>query len=433
VEIHAIPFAEQFMIYRPLRRLAFIGSQAMVDYVRARAEGQAEPLGGPVDAFLESIGFWEPDLSPPPAWKPSAEHIPSQAVLMMTGGCNLRCTYCYARGGEEGNLRLTLPVAKATIDAACDNARKGGKSEFGLTFHGAGEPTLNWKVMTGAIEHARGKDLPCHVSMSTNGLWSEDKRDYILSNFNSISLSFDGLPEVQDAQRPRPRGGGSFEEVMRTIADLDAAGMDYGIRMTIMTARFSLLPDCVRLICEQARCHTMQVEPCYTEERGTYADPSLEEAESFAHYFMEAYRIARRAGRSIFYSGARPGTLISDFCGAHEDALVVTPEGDLVNCFEAHDRRYPKLEEFKIGRAQAPGKLLQIEVDMDRVRGFAQKLEDLRESCQGCFCFRTCAGDCTSRRLQSPEASRRRCHANRVITREMIACQIEERGGVWQG
>jgi uncharacterized protein len=98
----------------------------------------------------------------------------------MTNACNLRCTYCYARGGEEQNLWMTFPLAKVAIDAAHENARARGQQYFAISLHGGGEPTLNWKVLTAAVRHALGKDLPCHISMATNGVWGKDKRDFIL-------------------------------------------------------------------------------------------------------------------------------------------------------------------------------------------------------------------------------------------------------------
>lgn len=428
METYVVPFDGRFIVYRPLLRLAFVANAAMVRYVRER-EGGRPPAEGDAERFLESTGFWAPDPPPPPSWTPSGPHRPTTAVLLMTGACNLRCVYCYARGGEQAGLRLTLPLAKTVIDAACENARAAGQGQFSLSFHGGGEPTLNWEVMTAAVEHARAKDLPCDISISSNGVWTAAQREFILSRFDGASVSFDGVPDVQNAQRPRADGRGSFDAVMETIRALDGAGFSYGIRMTAVPASFARLAESVSFLCEHTGCRTLQVEPCYAEGRGKSADPTPEQGDAFARAFLEAFHVAGRSGRFLFYSGARPWVLADSFCSAAEDALIVTPEGDLVTCFEAHDRRHPLISKFVAGRASPDG----VKVDMTRVRGFAGDLDRRRSECEGCFCRRHCGGDCASRCMSSSDGNSGRCRVNRLVTREILAWYIAQGGGVWRG
>jgi len=115
-------------------------------------------------------------------------------------------------------------VAQAAIDEAYGNAVELGRSHFKLTFHGGGEPTRLWKTLTGALDYARAKDLPCHASLVSNGVWTDSQRDWIIPNLNELTISFDGRQETQDHQRPLPSGRGSFQAVMESLHKLDEQG-----------------------------------------------------------------------------------------------------------------------------------------------------------------------------------------------------------------
>lgn len=429
MEWYSIPFGDKFIIYRPLPGLAFIGNAALVDYIKAREQSSPDITPDEkIDDFLELADFWAPDPPGPPAWIPAETHQPTMAVLMMTTACNLRCTYCYARGGEGPRVDMNIDLAKAVIDRVHANALARGQSHYSLVFHGGGEPVVNWKVLTRAAEYARSQELPCQISMASNGVWTAAQRRFIIENVSSVSLSFDGLPAIQNTQRPRADGKASFPALMRTIRDLEAAKSPYGIRMTVTPESVEYLPANIDFICEHTTCQSIQAEPAYASVRGEYADPSPEQAEAFAQAFFEAYNRAQARGRYLFYSGSRPGTISGCFCQAPESALIVTPEGDIVTCFEIHDRRHALIDQFVIGHA-APEK---IEVDMEKLRAFARGQSERRDKCEGCFCYWHCGGDCASRCMASPETDRWRCQVNRTITRELIAWNIAAGDGIWR-
>ncbi len=429
MNLHCIPFGEHVIVYRPLLRLAFLANEAMAGLARrgpgpARSAAEKQAID-----FLEAIDFWAPDPEPPPEWRPSGAHRPTSAVLLMTSACNLRCTYCYAAAGSTPPVAMPLDRALRVIDEVHANARAAGAPEFELSFHGGGEPTLHWPTLVAAVTHARARDLPCRISLASNGVWTEEQTRFLLREIDEMSISLDGLPAIHDSQRPRVGGGGSAAAVLRTIAALDEAGRAYGVRITVTPASWPRLTEGIQFLCAQTRCSIFQVEPTYTDRRGQYADPSPEQARSFADAFIAAHRAAAAAGRTLFYSGARPWVIASAFCSAPESSLVVTPEGDVVTCFETHDKRHPLLEKFAIGRAEADG----VEVDPSRIRDFAACQAERRATCTDCFCYWHCGGDCASRCMASPEPRRARCEANQAITAELLAGYIAQSGGVWTG
>jgi uncharacterized protein len=420
MELYYIPFQAHYLIYRPLRHMVFVGNGAMVRYIKDRVGGNSVVLESAVEGYLDSIRFWEHDPPMAEPWFPALEHRPTTAVLMMTSACNLRCTYCYAHGGEDPGLWMNTGLARRIIDRACENAHLLNRDTFSLAFHGGGEPTLNWEVLTDAVRYARKKDLPCHVSMASNGLWDEKQHNFIIDHFDGLSLSFDGIRSVQDHQRPQANGHGSFETVMKTINALDQVGFPYGIRLTATPNSWRSLPESIAFICHETHCPIIQVEPCYSAERGKYNDPSAEQANDFSSLFMAAYEIALEQSRTLYYSGARPWTVTHCFCGSPQEALVVTPEGDLVTCFEIHDRRHRFSSQFVIGRATQD----LIEIDTARLGRFVHENQRRRSRCRDCFCYWHCGGDCTSRYVAYPEEHRGRCLVNRNITRELLVWQV---------
>ena len=483
-QLHAMPFEGQFIIYRPLARLAFVGNRAMVRCARQALESGSS--GSPeTDGFLRSVGFFDtclpedegffdgggkttpiPESSRalascgfggshadssadalPRCWP--GGYRPTTATLLLTNQCNLRCTYCYAHGGEGRERQMPVEIARAAIDAVYQNAVALDRPSFSVTLHGGGEPTTSFRVLERAVAHARSVGLPCTISMSTNGVWTDRQRSWILDNLDEISLSCDGLPEIQDLQRPLADGSGSAASVLKTLRALDRASLPYGVRMTALESTFGRLAESVEFICSESCCSTIQIEPCYTGRRGDHGDPSREQAEVFARAFLDAFEVASRAGRACTYSAARPWVLTRTFCRSLSDALVVTPDGDIVTCFEVYDRRHRLFEQLAIGRIVDPldpgepsskvgtriGKAegLTASVDEVRMRSVLEQHERRRSACRDCFCYWHCAGDCTVRWWPSEGRTPGRCHANRIITRELLAWYIAAGDGIWRG
>jgi uncharacterized protein len=434
VETLPIPVDDKFIIYRPLLQLAFVGNRAMADLALDLAS-QREPSSAEapeeVMAFLRTIGFLKPD--PPPPSPRDHSYRPTTAVLLLTNRCNLRCTYCYASGGEGPMQELTLDVAQTAIDRAWQNARELGRPHFRLAFHGGGEPVQAWDILREATAYAQEKDLPCRVSMVSNGVWTTRQREWILDNLDALSISFDGRPETQDRQRPFASGRGSFKPVMRTLQALDQADFSYGIRMTATAPWRGNLPEDVRFICEKTSCPAMQVEPAFNTRRGEHQGPTQEESEAFAEAFMAAFEIASEADRRLTYSGARPWLLASTFCTAPYGALIVSPSGNLVACYEVADGNHPLAEMSTVGHV-ADGKIV---VDAQARESLLTYLEEQRAGCRDCFCYWHCAGDCYVRSFYAQKSARQganpRCAMNREITARMLLWYIMAGDGVWQG
>ncbi len=434
MELYLIPVQDKFIIYRPLLRLAFVGNRAMAELAAGLAKRpvlSGDGLPEEVRTFLDAVGFLQPDPPPPPP--PPSPYCPSTAVLLMTNRCNLRCTYCYASGGEGPVQDLPLELAQAAIDQVCANAVEQKLPRFELTFHGGGEPVQVWEVLQAATAYARNKELPCRTAIVSNGVWTDRQREWILENIDELSISFDGRPQTQDRQRPFASGRGSSRAVMRTLQAMDKAGFSYGIRMTATAPWLENLPEDVRFICEETACPAMQVEPAFNTVRGVHQGPTEEEGAAFVEAFLVAFDIALSAGRRLSYSAARPWLLTQAFCTAPYAALVVNAAGRLVSCYEVTSETHPLAALSTIGRVEDG----RVAIDHSAHRALVDHIEAHRATCRDCFCYWHCAGDCYTRtyyaQASAGTGANPRCRINREITAGMLLRYIMAGDGVWRG
>lgn len=122
--------------------------------------------------------------------------------FFLTTKCNLCCRYCY--NAKERNAiqekTLSLEIAKAGIDWYF----KRNESRH-IRFYGPGEPTQEFERLKKITEYARyhpngGKNVT--VEIQTNGVFTEEVREWALDNFNIMWMSFDGMKDIQSYNRP---------------------------------------------------------------------------------------------------------------------------------------------------------------------------------------------------------------------------------------
>ncbi|MDP6116331.1 MAG: radical SAM protein [Planctomycetota bacterium] len=138
----------------------------------------------------------------------------------LTHSCNLRCTYCYT--GEKSGKGMTRETADRAVDFAIEEARAQGAQHLEVVFFG-GEPLMRMELLCYIADETtrRASDLRVSFKLSTNGLLlTEDKIRELSARQIYISISIDGAPEVQDAQRPNLLGEGTSSKLSEVIERL---------------------------------------------------------------------------------------------------------------------------------------------------------------------------------------------------------------------
>lgn len=122
--------------------------------------------------------------------------------FFLTTKCNLCCRYCYNAQERNAIEEQTIPidVAKAAVDWYFSN-----NESRHIRFYGPGEPTQEFKKMQEITYYAKNhpnKGNLVTVEIQTNGVFTEEIRAWILDNVNIVWMSFDGMKDIQNFNRP---------------------------------------------------------------------------------------------------------------------------------------------------------------------------------------------------------------------------------------
>ena len=438
-EVFVVPLdAGDFLVYAPLRQAAFVANARSVNVLASVQDGSFDPSSDPGGAFIELLRRLEivdGGVEHPPTAAFGGDPEPTLVTLFLTTACNLRCTYCYASAGDTPTRTMSLDVALRGIEYVASNAARLGTGHFDVIYHGGGEPTVNWSVITDSLTYARTRadelGLTVSATGATNGVLSDSQIDWIVGHLDGVSLSFDGLPEVHDRHRLTVLGQGSSERVIHTMRRFDDASFRYGVRVTVTADQIARLPDSIAYICANFSPGRIQVEPAYQIGRWSES-PSAETAE-FIAAFRAAQVRARTFGREITYSAARIGTLTNHFCGITQDSFALSPDGNVSACYEVFSEENPRADTFFYGRP-SPSTAGYV-FDLPVLNGLRAQTVDRRAWCDGCFARWTCAGDCFHKSLtvngDSEFRGSDRCNITRELTKDQLLDRIVASGGLF--
>jgi radical SAM protein with 4Fe4S-binding SPASM domain len=155
--------------------------------------------------------------------------------LYITEACQLRCEHCYM--GERLERALKMPY-EAVMKTLITWRQMGGSK---LTILG-GEPTLHPDYIP-IIRHAKTIGYE-HVITTSNGLGPAAKKFAQMQpdDFSYVQISLDG---GSPASHDQVRGAGTFDQALKTVAELCRRGFDTRIICTVNKAN---LGDCLNLL-----------------------------------------------------------------------------------------------------------------------------------------------------------------------------------------
>ncbi|MBI2900701.1 MAG: radical SAM protein [Planctomycetes bacterium] len=430
-EFFAVPYCEDtFLLYSPLKQILILANTEMVDMVAALRDGTFAGVDGAnMDAMqllLES-GAINGTPDEPPRRPPAAEWKPTEVTLFLTNACNLRCSYCYASGGDSSGT-MEVATALAAVDLVVRNASELHAPEVRVSYHGGGEPTLTWEALTAsalrAEESAARHGLRASINLATNGVMPARKVDWLVRHVHEFSVSWDGPAWVQDLHRPTAAGRGSAETVEATMRHLDSHGARWGVRLTVTETGVDRLEEIVEYLLRRFSPSTVHIEPLFAHGRARERGLRAPHARAFVENFRKAQRVADRRGIDLYYSGARSELVTDTFCAVPEGTFNVTPEGLLTSCFEACRPGDP----FVYGAFEGG----EFRISRPKLDALAAHTVEARPECARCFCKRHCAGDCAAKNLTSdlhPDERLKaaRCAINQELTRDQLVRRLREK------
>lgn len=135
----------------------------------------------------------------------------------LTHNCNLRCRYCYT--GAKFGTGMSPAVADRAAAFSLAEAGRASAEHLETVFFG-GEPLLRLDLLCDVVDRLRREAGGRRVSFktSTNGtLLSARAVEALRRREVFVSISLDGDPETQDAERPDAAGRGTSERLREGI------------------------------------------------------------------------------------------------------------------------------------------------------------------------------------------------------------------------
>jgi len=354
--------------------------------------------------------------------------------LILNNFCNLRCIYCYSSAGEHQRKEMPLAAAEKAIDRVASDCQITGLKRFGVTLTGGGEPLLSHKLVESIVEYCRRKreetGLACKLAIVSNGNFSAQTCKFVTDNFNNVSISVDGLPDLHDRHRPTATGKGSFAPLERNVDRLLSSGkIDVGFRMTISEINVERLSEALVFLHRKWPGVVIGLEPI--EKVGRCADKNTIALDpmKFVKHFIKALRIAKKYGIQIRHSLATLKPLINEisFCGVNGKIFAIDPEGNITSCTRVNSSCDPLAQYFHYGKYDP--ECDQLVIDINAYLYLRNLTVNSVPGCKDCFAQYSCKGDCCHLKAgvfgknfahkKSPK-----CHANRLLIIELLRMEM---------
>ncbi len=313
--------------------------------------------------------------------------------------CNLRCRYCFAGAGEyhgRNRCMLTVETGKAALDWLVKMS--GKRVNLEVDFFG-GEPLMNFKAVKEIV--AYGRELEkihskhFKFTTTTNGLLLTDEViDFLNREMDNVVLSIDGRPEVHDRMRPTPNGSGSYAHIIPNALRLAKSRnqQKYYIRGTFTAHNLDFASDVLHLA--DAGFEQLSIEPVVADPACEYALTKehlpriFEEYETLAKEYLRRRQDGRWFNFFHFMVDLTGGPCLRKRltgCGAGNEYVAVTPEGDIYPCHQFVGR-----EGFKMGS------VLDGSFDTTIQHRFAANNVLSKEECRSCWARFFCSGGCAA-------------------------------------
>ncbi len=414
-DFFAIPINNQFLVYAPLYRMAQVVDHSTFEKLQQLFSGSSSVKKKDLLPII-------PQLKNKTKERIQTLHGPVNAPLFLglitTRGCNMGCHYCDFPAPKSTSPHMTMELAKKSIDMYLSILSGSGIKKGQIEFFG-GEPFFQNRIAEFALSYGKHRadrlGIELQFKVTTNGIMSREKCEWVADRFDTAVLSLDGPARFQNENRPLPTGADSFDIVYRSASILSKGNVDLILRSCITQASVEQMPDIARWFTQKFAVDQICFEPLtpseFSKKHGILPpDPRL-----FALNYLQAQDILDSSGIGIMTSGSDIDALQYSFCPLGKDALIVTPEGNINACYLLEINWENIGLDLKIGTMTE--ELPFFKINNKRLiyeRSFNQIRAPL---CKTCFAKYHCAGGCHINHAQIQQAVSydRLCIQTRII------------------
>jgi uncharacterized protein len=309
--------------------------------------------------------------------------------IIPTFDCNLRCVYCYSKGGEKKKT-MSLDVAKVAIGKNANDC-SDYHNQLDIYLVGGGEPLLPFKLVCDMVDFARSVYSVVKIHVVTNGTFNEKVLDWLLLNKVDVRVSYDGV--MHDVQRPFPKEKANLssrEVVKKNIKILASKNIPLTVQCIVSRNGLNSLRQTVDEIIEMG-VKVLKIEPVLITDisrgkKGMEPDP-IEYAEALLNIikYTSGLNIDFRIDTGYF---SEPSD--EDYCGIRKGNKIFTPDGLITACVEVAKGTDPYANPIIFGKIEEK----KILIDKNRLRLLESLHYKNQEKCVKCNLRLICQGGC---------------------------------------
>lgn len=366
--------------------------------------------------------------------------------FFLTTKCNLCCRYCYNE--KERNAidekTISLEIAKAGIDWYFAN-----NESRHIRFYGPGEPTQEFEKMQQITSYARkhhngGEKVT--VEIQTNGVFTEEVRKWALDNVNIMWMSFDGMKDIQDYNRPlNPRysymfGGRTSSEVLENnikwlIKNRADRKLMVGARVTITDRNINKQIELVDYFYDLGIRYVWTNPLFYSVGKIPVCDDEIKkkafhfDMDGYVENYLKAYYYAKERG--VFWGSFLTINFDGESsyhcrCCTPLEAPHLTPDGYVSACDMVVLGREPyHMAPFIVGKWSQEEKAFTFYPE--KIKALNERRSTQMKHCQNCFAKLHCGGYCLGETVnESGKLDGKndvKCIAVRKLLKELGPCK----------
>ncbi|MBR9680251.1 MAG: radical SAM protein [Candidatus Altiarchaeota archaeon] len=312
----------------------------------------------------------------------------TRLALSLVDYCNINCKYCFLDIKNKGD-QINFDHAVKFIEYIAPRVRP--RAVVNLT---GGEPTLYPKLLP-LIKIIKEEFLDPTIMINTNGVLSEKLLDDLLELKVNFYMTFEGLPEIQDFERPFHDGGGTSKIVIENIKKIcEVDPNKLMVRFNISKNKVGKHKEITEFLLSLG---VKRVSSAYLTKLGrgkTYenADPLYCIA-----YAPDFYREFSDKGLSSMLKFV-PTKGERFACKAGEKLLALTVDSKIVACPNLiSSKDLMGREIFALGEVSD-----EVYFDKTRAKAFKDFAEQVPTSCKSCTANELCDGCPLGRTIKDP-------------------------------
>ena len=315
----------------------------------------------------------------------------------LTLDCNLRCRYCYK--GENREVYMPRRVAFDAVIWLIHAS--GNQKQLGVFFLG-GEPMMHFSLIKElvpfGIRRAKQHGKVLTFSMTTNGTMITDE---VVEFFRKWGVTFhtsiDGVPDIQDKNRPTATGGPSSPLVERAVPKILAYRPETSARCTFDGENVHRVFENYEYFRSLGYTSVIMI-PIFTTKNWTSV--AFQVLEQQYDLIADRWINEIRQGTFVFFKHfddyfnnrqkTKRGTVP---CGSGRAYGVITPHGDYFPCsrWAIH-----KKEEWSFGNIYES---FREEARVELLKGFPE--DSFMPECEECPARCVCNGGCLAENLDA--------------------------------